>query len=520
MLLERCLEKNSAQRYHTIADARVDLQKAMADPAGFSASAARQAKRFQFHGAGRQRSSQSSPLLSAPPCGACRRSAICRSCGSVTYSRRTTSLPTPVIRSSLFLPTPRRWRMSPPIGCSCDRRIGLRHRRFPALKDHRRRRSFRPTGSSWGISISRRGNFAESLLQEIPVTLAKVTNVFGARWNIDDTIVYGADTGVWKISARGGAPEAVVRITGGERMHSPQLLPGGESVLFTLRPSTGSVPWRQAQIVVQLLRTGERKIIRAGRDARCCRPATSLMLADDTLFAMPFDVNRLEALDAPIPVAEGLRFATSLPGSTGTANYDISSNGVLVYAQGSASATVRRQLVAVVTETPRRSSPKCTITGGLESLRTARIAVEVDDDAGAQLFIVNVKAGTATPLNTGGSNVYCCSWTSTDALSSIAMIAKTVTDCFDSHLMAATRLNCCTERPRTSREGVLVFASGEQTGRRSILTIRIGESNAMPFLVTPALEHMPAFSPDGRWIAYASNESGRSEIYIGLSAER
>ena len=50
MLLERCLEKNSAQRYHTIADARVDLQKAMADPEGSSAPAARQAKRFQFHG--------------------------------------------------------------------------------------------------------------------------------------------------------------------------------------------------------------------------------------------------------------------------------------------------------------------------------------------------------------------------------------------------------------------------------------------------------------------------------------
>ena len=167
--------------------------------------------------------------------------------------------------------------------------------------------------------------------------------------------------------------------------------------------------------------------------------------ADDTLFAMPFDVNRLEALDAPIPVAEGLRFATSLPGSTGTANYDISSNGVLVYAQGSASATVRRQLVAVdrngnaaplVTEMHDYWRPRISPDG-------SRIAVEVDDEAGAQLFIVNVKAGTATPLNTGGSNVYCCSWTSTDALSSIAMIAKTVTDCFDSHLMAATRLNCC-----------------------------------------------------------------------------
>jgi eukaryotic-like serine/threonine-protein kinase len=61
----------------------------------------------------------------------------------------------------------------------------------------------------------------------------------------------------------------------------------------------------------------------------------------------------------------------------------------------------------------------------------------------------------------------------------------------------------------------LVFALGEQTGRRSIWTIRLDDpSTAAEFLSTPALEHMPVFSPDGKWIAYASNESGRSEVYV------
>jgi len=65
-----------------------------------------------------------------------------------------------------------------------------------------------------------------------------------------------------------------------------------------------------------------------------------------------------------------------------------------------------------------------------------------------------------------------------------------------------------------SRDGVLVFASGEQTARRSILTMRLDDAKAVEYLATPAMEHMPAFSPDGRWIAYASNETGRLEVYI------
>jgi serine/threonine protein kinase len=523
MLLERCLEKNSAQRYHTIADARVDLQKAMADPAGFSAPVPRRGK-----------------TLSIPWYWAAALVAVVAAIVGATMWGMSPARDRSLVRFSDVLPQNNFFTNvgHPLIAISPDavsvayvaaNRLFLRPQDrveaspISGTEGAPTTPFFSPDGQFLGYF-----DFAQGELRRIPVaggtpvTLAKVTNVFGARWNIDDTILYGADTGVWRISARGGPPEAVVRLIGGERMHAPQLLPGGESVLFTLRPSTGSVQWRQAQIVVQSLRTGERKIIRAGRDARYLPTGHIVYAADNTLFAMRFDVNRLEAVDAPIPVAEGLRFATSFPGMTGTANYDISSNGVLVYVQGSASAPVLRRLVAVdrsgnaeplVTQMHDYWRPRISPDG-------SRIAVEVDDEAGAQLFIVNVKAGTATPLNTGGSNVYCCSWTFDgrfviyrDDREDGYGLFRQPPDGSDSPQL----LYRATEDLMpgdVSREGVLVFASGEQTGRRSILTIRIGEPTAMPFLVTPALEHMPTFSPDGRWIAYASNESGRSEIYI------
>jgi serine/threonine-protein kinase len=63
-----------------------------------------------------------------------------------------------------------------------------------------------------------------------------------------------------------------------------------------------------------------------------------------------------------------------------------------------------------------------------------------------------------------------------------------------------------------SRDGVVVFAEGSQSGARTIKTIRDGE--VADFLATPAMEHMAVFSPNGKWIAYVSNESGRDEVYL------
>jgi len=93
-----------------------------------------------------------------------------------------------------------------------------------------------------------------------------VTNVFGARWESDDTILYGAEDGVWRVPADGGSAESVLRINPGERVHGPQLLPDGDGLLYTWRSTVGG--WENSQVVVQSRRTGQRKVIRTGADAR------------------------------------------------------------------------------------------------------------------------------------------------------------------------------------------------------------------------------------------------------------
>ena len=100
------------------------------------------------------------------------------------------------------------------------------------------------------------------------VTLGDVANPWGASWGADDTILVGqGPDGIWRVPGTGGTPEVVIPVEDGDQAHGPQMLPGGEWVLFTLRPA-GSGSWDAAQIVVQSLVTGERVVLIEG-GARC-----------------------------------------------------------------------------------------------------------------------------------------------------------------------------------------------------------------------------------------------------------
>ena len=105
------------------------------------------------------------------------------------------------------------------------------------------------------------------------VRLSDAETLHGASWGEDDMILLGQGRGaILRVPGAGGIPERVIEVEEGEFARSPQMLPGGDWVLFTLRPgSTASAPllWDQAQIVVQSLSTGERKVVlEGGYDAR------------------------------------------------------------------------------------------------------------------------------------------------------------------------------------------------------------------------------------------------------------
>ena len=144
------------------------------------------------------------------------------------------------------------------------------------------------------------GFWAEGKLKKVavsggaPVVLCDAENPHGASWTEENTIVYGQGrAGIWQVSANGGEPERLAEIEeNGGRAHGPQLLPGGMQLLFTIGSSQS---WDEAQIVVQSLETGERRVlIDGGSDARYLPTGHIVYALGTTLFAVPFDVERLE----------------------------------------------------------------------------------------------------------------------------------------------------------------------------------------------------------------------------------
>ncbi len=112
--------------------------------------------------------------------------------------------------------------------------------------------------------------------------------------------------------------------------HGPQILPGGEALLFTITGVRRS--WDEAQVVMQSLVTGERRVlIEEGTDARYMSTGHLVYALRGTLLAVPFDAVRLEVTGGPVSLVEGV--ATAEYALTGAAHFSFSDSGSLVYVE-------------------------------------------------------------------------------------------------------------------------------------------------------------------------------------------
>ena len=189
-----------------------------------------------------------------------------------------------------------------------------------------------PFFSADGQSI---GFWADAQLKKVsvsggaPVTLADgVSNPFGASWGAHDMILYGQPEGIMQVPGASGTPALLIPVDEREVMHRPQMLPGGEWVLFTVRDGPGN--WDAAQIVTQSVTTGERTVlIDGGRDGRYLATGHLVYGLNNVLFAVPFDVGSRQVTGGPVPLVEGVRPGTA--SSNGTVQFSVSATGSLVY---------------------------------------------------------------------------------------------------------------------------------------------------------------------------------------------
>lgn len=160
----------------------------------------------------------------------------------------------------------------------------------------------------------------------------------GGAWGDDGNIIFapGVNSLLFRVSSAGGQPEALTKFekVDGDNIEVthrwPRVLPGANAILFTSNTITGI--YENASIVVQSLETGKRKILQhGGYDARYLPTGHIVYIHESTLFAVPFDLKRLDLIGQPVPVIEGV----ASYGNNGVAPIAFSSDGTVVYQSGS-----------------------------------------------------------------------------------------------------------------------------------------------------------------------------------------
>ncbi len=340
-------------------------------------------------------------------------------------------------------------------------------------------------------------------------------------WTASDMLLFSQPGGIVQTPSNGGTPQPLVAAQDGEEFGSPQILPGGDWVLSTVKLGDGT--WDEAQIAVHNLDSGERRVIWEGGSAPRYLPSGHIVYAQaNTLFAFPFDLGSLERTGGPVSIVEGLQ--RSINFSHDTANYLVSDNGTLVYVQGGSSAVTGRTLVWVDRQgnAEPMGAPTRNYTPTHVRLSPDDTSVVVQSDGDIWLF--DVIRQTLTRLTFEGAGMP--AWTPDGQFVSYRSERADT----PLNLFRASADGSGTEERLTTSELRQTGTSWSPDGQylafyevpgvggpqdRDIWIMPLdGDREPSPFLQTQFTETAPTFSPDGQWVAYVSDESGGNQVYV------
>ena len=365
-----------------------------------------------------------------------------------------------------------------------------------------------------------------------PITvLDSLTGVSGASWGPDGFIYADADqegAGLLRVEAR---PSAVLRwfttldTARGQIDHAwPDVLPNGKGVVFTVRfrGKNGKI---RLSIAVADIPSGKYRVI--VDDAMYARYTTSghllYVTTNKTLMVVPFDQNSMKVTGKPTALTEGMRLGFL----GGSADLAVSATGTLVYATGAGEG--KQELVWVTRDGKAQAVDPdwpCTYVG-FPALSPDGKWLAVARVANVELFNIWIKRldrGPSIKLTLDGNYNYGPAWTPDGrSVTFSSTLATGATDLWtkraDGGAQALMQLHekWNLYNPRWSPDGKwLIFQTDiASPGSGDILAIRPGIDTApVPVVATPFTEISPAFSPNGRWLAYISNETGDDEVYV------
>jgi Tol biopolymer transport system component len=381
------------------------------------------------------------------------------------------------------------------------------------------------------------GFFADGKLKKVSVqggaavTLCDAPDDRGGSWG-DDTIVFAKDSGsaLSKVSSAGGTPQAVTTLdkqTSEAAQRWPQVLPGGMAVLFTSSTNINNFEGGADIDVYSMASRRRRTLQRGAFYARYLPSGHVVYMHENTLFAVPFDLKRLEVTGQPAPILEGV---VTNANRNGGAQFSFSKTGNLAYVAGGAGA--QNSIYWMDREgkfTPLREAP-----GGYSNPAFSpdgkRLALQISDGKRSDVWVYEWERDTITRLtfaDDGNGNplwtpdgqriVYSSQekngvpnlwWIRADGAGDAQRLAESKNTQFasswrpDGKVLAFRQFNTDTGWDIMT----LPIEGNEKSGWKP--------GQPKPFVNSAFSEAEPAFSPDGRWLAYVSDESGSYEAYV------
>ena len=327
--------------------------------------------------------------------------------------------------------------------------------------------------------------------------------------------------GLWRVPAAGGTAERLTTLAPGEATHRwPQVLPGGRAVLYTVSAVQGD--FTNAWLAVQPLPAGTPHIVQRGGFYGRYLPSGHLTwVHDGTLFAAPFDLATLAVTGPAVPVVPGVMSSTT----SGSAQVEVSHTGTLVYLPGgeSASAAPLDWLTRDGKTTPLRATP-ANWSGVQIAPDGRRLAFSLADAANVDVWTYDAARDALTRLtfdpgvdrnpvwtpdgrrlvygssrSGGAQNLY---WQRADGSGDATRLTTSPNTQSPGSWHPSGRVLAFQEtRPQTGSDLLILPVEGDEASGWKPGTPTV-------FLSGPFTEQQPRFSPDGRWLAYESNESG------------
>jgi eukaryotic-like serine/threonine-protein kinase len=382
----------------------------------------------------------------------------------------------------------------------------------------------------WSLDSKFIGFTAQGKLKKIeasggpPVILAPEASAVGGTWSRDDVILFAAASGgLSRVNGSGGPPVVVTTAEKSTVQSDPVFLSDGRHFLYQVS-ALGSGSTAAAGIYVGSLDAQEppKRLLSSNSNAIASQ-GYLLYVRDRALMAQPFDETRLELSGTPTVIGNDLEVG-SLPL---TASFSVSTTGTLVYRTGA--AAVRTQLAwfdrrgarvgnvaEVADDMTVMLSPDSShvVVSGLDAARNTR-----------DLWTVDIKRGLRTRFTFDAADEMSPVWSSDGRDIFFASRRRGRLDIFkkpasgagaETELLTDSQNNLYPSSVSPDGKALLFFTGNalSSTGNDLWLLPLVGEAKPKVFVQTEFNETYPAFSPDGRWVAYTSSESGRNEVYV------